>query len=89
MTANNDAWNKGWFRLVSARANMRDIYNDMITIIGPVGPSTAGAGWGFSVSNFGGATGTFKATYDLALEDCALCASAINGHWSVPVFQMH
>lgn len=68
MTANNDAWNKGWFRLVSARANMRDIYNDMITIIGPVGRSTAGAGWGFSVSNFGGATGTFKATYDLALE---------------------
>jgi hypothetical protein len=59
---------KGWFRLVAARANMRDDYNDLVSKIGAVGVINGGANWGFSVSNFGKPSGTFEATYDIALE---------------------
>jgi len=58
-----DIWGKGWFRLKAARAAMVDDYGDLITIVAPVGPSSGGANWGFSLSP----VGTYKATYDLAL----------------------
>ncbi len=59
-----DIWGKGWFRLKAGRSAMRDDYNDLITIVAPVGPSSGGANWGFSLSP----VGTYKATYDLALQ---------------------
>ncbi len=59
-----DVWTKGWFRLKAGRSAMRDDYNDLITIVAPVGPSSGGANWGFSLSP----VGTYKATYDLALQ---------------------
>src|SRR5690606_20309894 len=59
-----DIWGKGWFRLVAARNNMIDDYGDLVTIVGPVGPSGGGANWGFSTSP----AGTYKASYDLALQ---------------------
>jgi hypothetical protein len=59
-----DVWGKGWFRLKAARTAMRDDYNDLITIVAPVGASSGGANWGFSLSP----VGTYKATYDLALQ---------------------
>ncbi len=63
LSANDDVWGKGWFRLESARANMVDDYGDLITKVAPIGPSTGGANWGFSTAP----AGTYKATYDLAL----------------------
>ena len=68
LSANADVWGKGWFRMPAARTAMRDDYNDLITKVAPVGASSGGANWGFSLSNFGNATGTFKATYDLLLD---------------------
>jgi hypothetical protein len=59
-----DVWNKGWFRLKAGRPAMVDNYNDLITIIAPVGASAGGGNWGFSTSP----VGTFKATYDIALQ---------------------
>ena len=63
MTANTDVWGKGWFRLTAGRPAMVDDYNNSITKVGPVGASSGGANWGFSLSP----TGTYKATYDIAL----------------------
>jgi hypothetical protein len=65
---NDNYYGKGWFRLTGARANMRDDYNDLVSKVGAVGGSTNGANYGFSVSNVGKNTGTFEATYDIALE---------------------
>ncbi|WP_409966062.1 hypothetical protein PIECOFPK_02559 [Mycovorax composti] len=59
----DDVWNKGWFRLIAARAAMVDDYGDPVTIIGPVGASSGGANWGFSTSP----AGTYEASYDLIL----------------------
>lgn len=59
-----DIWGKGWFRLKAGRAAMVDDYGDVVTIVAPVGPSGGGANWGFSLSP----VGTYKVTYDLALE---------------------
>jgi len=56
--------NNGWFRLTNARANMKDDYGDFIDIVGAVGPSTTAPNYGFSHNT----AGTFKATYDMALE---------------------
>lgn len=55
--------NVGWFRLKAARTSMLDDYGDKITIVSPVGASSGGANWGFSLSP----VGTYKATYDIAL----------------------
>lgn len=63
-SANSDVWGKGWFRMTAARANMKDDYGSLITRVGPVGASTGGANWGFSLSP----RGTFKATYDIVLQ---------------------
>ncbi|TZF83226.1 hypothetical protein FW774_13120 [Pedobacter sp. BS3] len=54
----------GWFRLTAARANMKDDYGDFIDIVGAVGPSGTSPNYGFSHNM----AGTFKATYDLALQ---------------------
>ncbi|WP_316811370.1 hypothetical protein [Pedobacter heparinus] len=54
----------GWFRLLSARANMKDDYGDPIDIVSAVGLISAGTNYGFSHNT----AGTFKATYDMALE---------------------
>jgi len=54
----------GWFRLTAARANMKDDYGDPIDIVGAVGPSSTSPNYGFSHNT----AGTFKATYDLALQ---------------------
>ena len=54
----------GWFRLISARANMKDDYGDPIDIVSAVGLITAGTNYGFSHN----IAGTFKATYDMGLE---------------------
>lgn len=59
-----DIWGRGWFRMVGARNNMTDDYGDLVTTVGPVGPSGGGANWGFSTSP----AGTYKASYDLALQ---------------------
>lgn len=59
-----DIWGKGWFRLAAARNTMIDDYGDLVTTVGPVGASTGGANWGFSTSP----AGTYKASYDLALQ---------------------
>lgn len=64
MTVNSDVWGKGWFRLVAGRSAMKDDYGDLVTKVGPVGPSTGGANWGFSTSP----AGTYKASYDIALQ---------------------
>ena len=64
----DNGYGKGWFRLTAARANMRDDYNDLISKVGAIGASGNGANYGFSVSNGSNTTGTFKATYDIALE---------------------
>lgn len=64
LSANSDVWGKGWFRLPAGRSAMKDDYGDLVTKIGPVGPSGGGAGWGFSTSPIG----TYKASYDLILE---------------------
>lgn len=64
MTVNSDVWGKGWFRMPAARTAMRDDYNSLITKVGPVGASSGGANWGFSLAP----AGTFKATYDIALQ---------------------
>lgn len=54
----------GWFRLIDQRANMKDDYGDPIDIVGAVGPSSTSPNYGFSHNR----AGTFKATYDLALQ---------------------
>ena len=64
LAANSDVWGKGWFRMVGGRPTMVDDYNQLITKVGPVGASGGGANWGFSLSP----AGTYKATYDLALQ---------------------
>jgi len=56
--------NNGWFRLTAARANMKDDYGDPIDIVGAVGPSSTTPNYGFSHN----VAGTFKATYDIALQ---------------------
>lgn len=56
--------NGGWFRLTDQRANMKDDYGDPIDIVGAVGPSGTSPNYGFSHNT----AGTFKATYDLALQ---------------------
>ena len=63
-TANTDVWGKGWFRMTAGRSAMKDDYGSLITKVGPVGASSGGANWGFSLSP----KGTFKATYDIALQ---------------------
>src|SRR5690606_41883611 len=55
-----DIWGRGWFRLATARNAMTDHYGDLVTIVGPVGPSGGGANRGFSTSP----AGTYKASYD-------------------------
>lgn len=64
LAANTDVWGKGWFRMVAARANMKDDYGNLVTKVGPVGASSGGANWGFSLSP----RGTFKVTYDIVLQ---------------------
>jgi len=59
-----DVWGKGWFRLVAARAAMKDDYGDLITVVGAVGASSGGVSWGFSTSP----AGTYQATYDIILQ---------------------
>lgn len=59
-----DVWGKGWFRLLAARADMKDAYGDLITIVGAVGASSGGVSWGFSTSP----AGSYQATYDLVLQ---------------------
>lgn len=59
-----DGNSNGWFRLQTGRASMLDDYGDKITIVSAVGPISGGANWGFSTSP----AGTYKATYDIALE---------------------
>jgi hypothetical protein len=55
---------KGWFRLIAARANMKDDYGDLISIVGPVGIISGGVNYGFAVET----PGTFEATYDIYLK---------------------
>lgn len=61
---NSNYYGMGWFRLIAARAAMTDDYGSLIDKIGPVGASGNGANYGFSTSPIG----TYKATYDLALQ---------------------
>ncbi|MDR0714901.1 MAG: DUF4625 domain-containing protein [Bacteroidales bacterium] len=51
----------GWFRLPAARANMKDVYGDLISQIKPIGPSNAGANYGISLTG----NTQWYATYDL------------------------
>lgn len=60
----DNVWGEGWFRMTAGRGDMKDDYGDPISIVGAVGPSGGGANWGFSTSP----AGTYKATYDIALE---------------------
>lgn len=60
----DNAFGEGWFRMTAGRAAMTDDYGDPISIVGAVGPSGGGANWGFSTYP----EGTYKATYDIALE---------------------
>lgn len=53
--------NTGWFRLPAARANMRDTYGDLVSMIKPVGASGNGANYGISLT----ANTDWYATYDL------------------------
>lgn len=53
--------NTGWFRLSAARANMKDTYGDLVSIIKPVGASGNGANYGISLT----ANTDWYATYDL------------------------
>jgi hypothetical protein len=56
----------GWFRLPAARANMKDDYGDLISIVDAVGVQSGGVNYGFSVvSPAGKPGGTFKASYNL------------------------
>lgn len=61
---NSNYYGMGWFRLIAARTAMTDDYGALIDKIGPVGASGNGANYGFSTSP----AGTYKATYDLALQ---------------------
>lgn len=60
----DNVWGEGWFRLKAGRADMRDDYGDLVTTVSAVGASSGGANWGFSTAP----VGTYKATYDIALE---------------------
>ncbi|WP_298650604.1 hypothetical protein [uncultured Proteiniphilum sp.] len=55
------AGNTGWFRLPAARANMRDTYGDLVSMIKPVGASGNGANYGISLTG----NTDWHATYDL------------------------
>lgn len=53
--------NTGWFRLPAARANMKDTYGDLISMIKPVGASGNGANYGITLTG----NTNWYATYDL------------------------
>ncbi|WP_154671008.1 hypothetical protein [Proteiniphilum saccharofermentans] len=53
--------NTGWFRLPAARANMRDTYGDLVSMIKPVGASNNGANYGITLTG----NTDWYATYDL------------------------
>jgi hypothetical protein len=61
---NSNYYGMGWFRLIAARAAMTDDYGALVDKIGPVGASGNGANYGFSLLS----VGTYKATYDIALQ---------------------
>jgi len=53
--------NIGWFRLPAGRANMRDTYGDLISIIEPVGAVSNGANYGITLTG----NTDWHASYDL------------------------
>lgn len=53
--------NTGWFRLPAARANMKDTYGDLVSMIKPVGASGNGANYGITLTG----NTNWYATYDL------------------------
>lgn len=56
-----DRANYGWFRLVAARGNIRDVYGDLCSGLGPVGAANNGANYGVTLT---GKT-DWHASYDL------------------------
>lgn len=45
-----DRANYGWFRLPAARNNIRDVYGDLCSGLGPVGITTGGANYGITLT---------------------------------------